>query len=72
MTALLLKTNKTDFEQKVLNQHFNAPPKRIKSCCIQPFTWVLKVLIQHLPFESFLFVLSSNAVILVLLKFTPY
>ncbi len=41
MTALLLKTNKTDFE----------------------------VLIQHLLFESFLFVLSSNAV---LLKFTPY
>ncbi len=30
MTALLLKTNKTDFEQKVLNQHFNAPTLKNK------------------------------------------
>ncbi len=39
---------------------------------IQPYMWMLKVLIQHLLFESVLFVLSSSEVILVMLMFTTY
>ncbi len=48
MTALLLKTNKTAFEQKVLNQHFNGPlglnwssaHVLIKKCLYQAFNFL--------------------------------